>query len=345
VRLQDAHWSVSLGRAIAARFHEIIVDEAQDCNPLDLKLLTWLRSHGLRVTVVSDLDQAIYGFRQGDPAALKKFSEAYGASNNLFLSGNFRSSPAICRCAATLRSRAEPDEALGENSTVTLPIYILEYEGNTPPASIHISFNHLCQQADIAVSARVILAHARTSVRHACGLGAESDGGDSKIARLARAVGTYHAQTTLGRTREACLVVFEQTLLDMMGIYEEHASIVRIVERHGVDRRWLRRMALQLISRLPPTCENSNDGRASWIAALRDAVTSLALNYGQGVTVSGYLRTPPRPEWSQFLHRRANLAAVVWATIHEAKGSERGGVCVVIPPGDYSEELIAAWEN
>ena len=111
-RLQDARWSVSLGRAIAARFHELIVDEAQDCNPLDLQLLTWLRGHGLRVTVVSDLDQAIYGFRQGDPAALRALSHAYGADNNLGLSGNFRSSPAICLCAATLRSRADPDEAL-----------------------------------------------------------------------------------------------------------------------------------------------------------------------------------------------------------------------------------------
>jgi hypothetical protein len=58
-----------------------------------------------------------------------------------------------------------------------------------------------------------------------------------------------------------------------------------------------------------------------------------------------YFRMPPRPEWSRFLHPRADLAAVAWATIHEAKGSERGGVCVVVPPGDYTEELIAAWEN
>ncbi|MCA1479850.1 hypothetical protein [Bradyrhizobium sp. NBAIM08] len=37
--------------AIAARFYELIVDEAQDCNPLDLQLLTWLRGHGLHVTL------------------------------------------------------------------------------------------------------------------------------------------------------------------------------------------------------------------------------------------------------------------------------------------------------
>jgi DNA helicase-2/ATP-dependent DNA helicase PcrA len=104
-------------------------------------------------------------------------------------------------------------------------------------------------------------------------------------------------------------------------------------------------MTLQLMTSLAPSCADSDDGRATWVAAMRDAVTDLALTYGPGVTVAGYFRMPPRPEWSRFLHPRADLAAVAWATIHEAKGSERGGVCVVVPPGDYTEELIAAWEN
>jgi hypothetical protein len=345
VRLQDPQWSASLGRAIAARFHEVIVDEAQDCNPLDLELLTWLRGHGLYVTVVSDLDQAIYGFRQGDPAALSTFSEGYGADSNLGLSGNFRSSPAICRCAATLRSRAEPDEALGENAAVTLPIYILKYEGNAPPASIHLRFNNLCQQAGIAVPARIVLAHARRSARNACGLRTDSEGGDSKVARMARAAGTYHAKATAGRAREACLVAVEQSLLDLMGKYEEQTSVARIAEQHGIDRRWLRRMALQLITRLQPTCTNSDDGRIAWVTALRGAVTNLALTYGEGVTVAGYFRMPSRSEWSQFLEPRSDLAAITWGTIHEAKGSEHGAVCVVIPPGNYTEELIVAWES
>jgi DNA helicase-2/ATP-dependent DNA helicase PcrA len=247
-RLQDRNWSASLGRAIAARFYELIVDEAQDCNPLDLQLLTWLREHGLRVTVVSDADQAIYGFRQGDPTTLAAFAQTYGADNNLGFSGNFRSSPAICRCAATLRSRAEPDEALGENASIAVPVYILKYEGNAPPASVHLQFNNLCQQAGIAAPARMLLAHARTSARNACGLRADTEGGDSKVARLARAAGTYHAKATSGRAREACLVTVEQALLDLLGKFQEQSSIARLAEQHSIDRRWLRRMALRLIT-------------------------------------------------------------------------------------------------
>jgi hypothetical protein len=81
------------------------------------------------------------------------------------------------------------------------------------------------------------------------------------------------------------------------------------------------------------------------VAALRNAVTNLALTFGAGVTVARYFRMPPNAEWSQFLRPRADLAVVTWATIHEAKGSEHGAVCVVIPSGDYTEQLVAAWEN
>jgi len=55
-------------------FLEVIVDEAQDCNPLDLQILEWLRGHGLAVTVVADPDQAIYGFRHGDPTNLRQLA-------------------------------------------------------------------------------------------------------------------------------------------------------------------------------------------------------------------------------------------------------------------------------
>jgi superfamily I DNA/RNA helicase len=96
-RLADGDWSTALARALAARFLEVIVDEAQDCNPLDLQILRWLREHGLAVTVVADPDQAIYSFRHGDPTNLRQLATDYVPANRLNLTGNFRSSPAaVC---------------------------------------------------------------------------------------------------------------------------------------------------------------------------------------------------------------------------------------------------------
>lgn len=65
--INDPVKGAALGRALAARFHEVIVDEGQDCNPADLRILAWLRQCGLPVTFVCDPNQAIYEFRHGTP--------------------------------------------------------------------------------------------------------------------------------------------------------------------------------------------------------------------------------------------------------------------------------------
>lgn len=99
----------ALGRALAARFHEVMVDEGQDCNPLDLQILSWLREHGVHVVFVCDPDQAIYEFRNGNPAGVQAFKETYPVETRRGLTGNFRSSPAVCRLAATLKSTGQID--------------------------------------------------------------------------------------------------------------------------------------------------------------------------------------------------------------------------------------------
>ncbi len=64
-RLADAEFAVRLSSALAARFREIIVDEAQDCNPADLEIIKWLRDAGISTKVICDPHQSIYEFRGG----------------------------------------------------------------------------------------------------------------------------------------------------------------------------------------------------------------------------------------------------------------------------------------
>ena len=141
--------SAALGRALAARFLEVIVDEAQDCNPIDLQILRWFREHGLAVTVVADPNQAIYGFRHGDPTNLRELASSYDPANRLNLTGNFRSSPAICALAATLRDRVAPDDSVGETATIREPVHILEYHGVSVPAAIGRKFFQLMETSGI----------------------------------------------------------------------------------------------------------------------------------------------------------------------------------------------------
>jgi len=115
----------ALCQALAARFHEVMVDEGQDCNPLDLQILSWLRAHDVHVTFVCDPDQSIYEFRNGNPAGVQAFKETYPVDSHLRLTGNFRSSPAVCRLAATLRSGGQVDQSAGDTANVTHPVLLL----------------------------------------------------------------------------------------------------------------------------------------------------------------------------------------------------------------------------
>ncbi len=125
-RLADAGFRERVGAALAGRFKEIVVDEAQDCNPADLKIVEWLRAAGMVVKVICDPNQAIYAFRGGVTDELFGFAETFDEKDRLPMSGNFRSSPAICAAISQLRppnTRGDPDVPLGKYKAETTPAY------------------------------------------------------------------------------------------------------------------------------------------------------------------------------------------------------------------------------
>ena len=347
-RLQNREWADGLARAIAARFAELIVDEAQDCNALDLQLLQWLRDSGLAVSAVADSDQAIYGFRQGNRADLAAFGAHYPAVDQREFTGNFRSSPAICKLAATLRARAEPDDALGEYRELADGIHLLKYNGQRPTSYVHVYFNQLAEVAGVLPTARIMLAHSRTAVRHACGLAPEDSGGNSRISNVARAVAIFRAPASTGRAREACLTMIEEDVLRLMGEFTEGSTVARCVEQEGIVRRWLRRVALQVITAVPYICEDNDAARTAWVEALRDAIGTARIPCVDTTPRRFYV--PARTaDWARCLQNPANVSSQRWTTIHDAKGSQHEAVCVVVPPDrgqdGFTAELITSWET
>src|SRR5690606_33560743 len=126
-RLNDAVFRESVGQALAARFKEVIVDEAQDCNPFDLEIITWLRASGIPVKIICDPNQSIYGFRGGVTEELRSYSSKFPKEEQLELSGNFRSTPAICAANYSLRPpnlRVKRDNAMGNLRDSAVPVQI-----------------------------------------------------------------------------------------------------------------------------------------------------------------------------------------------------------------------------
>lgn len=348
-KLQKEDWAATLGRALSSRFLEMIVDEAQDCNPLDLKILSWLRSCGLPVTVVCDPDQAIYGFRFGDPGKLKDFGAQYDTIDRLPLTGNFRSSKAICALASTLRERSTPDSAVGRDADTIHPIHILEYHGRAVPASVGQKFNQLLEGISVDSTASIILSHKRNSALRASGSTSASGlPGSSRVEAVAQAIGDFWSSPCSSRARENALRTIEKVILGLMGKLQACELPSRAAERHGINARWLRRIALQLALRIPRSCPDTTQGCDQWLDTLRSEIKWLRLKYAPRVSESTYLPKPKSSGWHKHLDLadRSNLGC---STIHEAKGREYDAVCVVIPPDsagfNHTSQLFQAWEN
>ncbi|MFL6266285.1 MAG: UvrD-helicase domain-containing protein [Actinomycetes bacterium] len=85
--------------ALAARYQErfgfVAVDEYQDVDGLQYRLLRLLTTPEADLCVIGDPDQAIYGFRGADVGFFLRFAEDFPAATTVRLTRNYRSSSAI----------------------------------------------------------------------------------------------------------------------------------------------------------------------------------------------------------------------------------------------------------
>ncbi len=92
------------------RFQHLFVDEFQDVNPLQLRLLDAWRGTSYDLCVVGDPHQAIYGWNGADAGFLQDFRRLYPPSEVVALRGNYRSTPQILDAAADVLRRASIDD-------------------------------------------------------------------------------------------------------------------------------------------------------------------------------------------------------------------------------------------
>ena len=80
----------------------MFVDEYQDVDEQQYRLLRLLTSPDSRVCAIGDPDQAIYGFRGGDVGYFLRFQSDFGSAATVQLSRSYRSAPTIVRAAMQL---------------------------------------------------------------------------------------------------------------------------------------------------------------------------------------------------------------------------------------------------
>ncbi len=99
--------------AMQGRVKHLIVDEYQDVNPAQERLVETLVQLGAQVCVVGDDDQAIYQWRGSDVGNIVKFTQRYENTKTFTLSANRRSLQSIVETAngfaQTIRRRLEKE--------------------------------------------------------------------------------------------------------------------------------------------------------------------------------------------------------------------------------------------
>ncbi len=99
-----------LRRDVSGRFEHLLVDEFQDTNHAQLRLVRALASVHGNLTVVGDDDQSIYRWRGADRRNILDFRRHYPAAHIVKLEQNYRSSARILRAAHAVISRNDDRE-------------------------------------------------------------------------------------------------------------------------------------------------------------------------------------------------------------------------------------------
>lgn len=110
------------------RFRYLLVDEFQDINPVQQRLIRIWSSRGRELFVIGDPDQAIYGFRGADPRCFERLAEENADLEVIRLKENYRSSPQIINAAAALWNRNK-EESLHPNRPDGAPVRLVKAAG------------------------------------------------------------------------------------------------------------------------------------------------------------------------------------------------------------------------
>jgi DNA helicase-2/ATP-dependent DNA helicase PcrA len=95
----------------------VVVDEYQDVNPVQERMIEELTRHGANLCVVGDDDQTIYQWRGSDVSNILEFAPRHPGTLPVRLTENFRSSPGIVELGRSIAERIPREQRLPKSMT------------------------------------------------------------------------------------------------------------------------------------------------------------------------------------------------------------------------------------
>ncbi len=120
------------------QFRYIMVDEYQDTNTAQYKLVKLLTSKQQNVAVVGDDWQSIYSWRGADFRNILNFERDYPKCTSIKLEQNYRSTKPILNAAHAIitKNQQRSDKKLWTDSQSGLPVQIMQVHGERPEAEM-----------------------------------------------------------------------------------------------------------------------------------------------------------------------------------------------------------------
>lgn len=333
---------------LASRFEEIVIDEAQDCSSQDLAILEKLHNADIPLVFVCDPDQAIYEFRGAQPKHIRAFGNKL--ASRVDLTGNWRSSPAICALASTLRPTQQParkpDVPVGPWRNEPAGILLVS---TSNPQDANAAFAKHADGMAIDLDHRLVLAHAATTLP-AASPASSPQAPANYSARVAWATaltrsahGTPALRSTAQDILQRALLRFWFTNADT----EDH-SVAVVCEHLGIDTWHLSQQAARLAADLPDLDMGTF---SDWCS---NANTQLKLHPPQNRAcrsdLSGSLKAPPAlknksPRLAVGVPAAAPHIPLRASVVHQVKGQEEDAVLVIIPDEERTDRLVEAWTS
>lgn len=306
-----------IAAAVAARFDELLIDEAQDTSELQLACIKEIFDTGRlgSLSMVGDIEQSISAYTGASAQGCENLANHAGLAR-IDLVENHRSSQKICNVAIHFCSRSEPDVAVGPDAHHPVDPEILIYDAGDPRTVVDRFRTRLAELGEETSSA-AILARSNNLCEEVNGLALAVKVGPRPLA-LGRSVA---AARGTGTPRRRDLERVERLLCMTAYGHEDLASID--------DRRLLRRAAMDLLASAPSLDE---DLRA-WIrgsAALLDELAqriSNPLAKGGGLVLRSSAEQEGHRARDVFEGSRSDLQA---QTVHDLKGESRAATLVIV---------------
>ena len=157
--IRDMEYDREFADTLRWRFRHLLVDEAQDLNPLQHRLVDLLRTDRDDLFLVGDPAQAIYGFNGADPALLIDVEVRFPGVEVVRLPLNHRCTPQIVRAGVQVLAVANQPNKLFSHRGDGVPVE--QFVGSDEAAEVRHAANemlridtNLMRAGEVAVLAR-----------------------------------------------------------------------------------------------------------------------------------------------------------------------------------------------